>query len=117
MSLSTPQSITIDTVSTDLNRILDEKLSSSYTSADDTLSLKVSHQKSGSRMRRMARLDKTVIASDPLTAENQYQKAGVYIVMDEPEFGFSNNDMENLVEALKTWLTSANTLAMLASRH
>jgi hypothetical protein len=65
----------------------------------------------------MARLDQTVIAADPLTAENAYQKAGVYLVIDEPNYGFSNDEVGYLVEALKTWLTSANITAMLASRH
>jgi energy-coupling factor transporter ATP-binding protein EcfA2 len=65
----------------------------------------------------MARLDQTVIAADPLTAVNASQKAGVYIVIDEPQFGFDNASIENLVEAVKTWLTSANINAMLASRH
>jgi hypothetical protein len=117
MSLATPQSVTIDAVATDLNRVEEEKNSSLYTSADGTLSLKVSHQNSRSRTRRMVRLDSTVIAADPLTAENAYQKAGVYIVIDEPEYGFSDSDLEDLVDGLTAWLTSANILAVLASRH
>lgn len=117
MSLSTPQSITIDAVSTDLNRIEDEKSSSIYSSDDGTLTLRVSHQASGKRVRRMARIDKKVIASDPLTSISQYQTAGIYVVIDEPEFGFATADIEDIVEALKTWLTSANITAMLASRH
>lgn len=115
--LSTPQSVTINTVATDLNRVLDKDFSSTYRSNDGTLELKVSHQELSTRTRRMARLDRTVIAADPLTAENAYQKAGVYIVIDEPNYGFANSDVQYLVEALKTWLTSANILAMLASRH
>lgn len=117
MSLATPQSVTIDAVATDLHRIEDDQTSSVYQSSDDTLSLKVSHQKTKSRTRRMVRLDQTVIAADPLTAENVYQKAGVYIVIDEPLFGFDDSELEDLVEGLKTWLTSANILAVCASRH
>lgn len=117
MSLSTPQSITIDTVTTALNKIEEDKTSSIYASDDGTITLKVSHQPSGKRVRRMARIDKKVIAADPLTSVSQYQTAGVYIVMDEPEFGFASADIEDIVDGLKTWLTSANILAMLASRH
>lgn len=115
--LSSPQTLTIDSVASDYHRIIDEKNSSIYAVSNGTLQFKVSHQESKTRTRRMARLDKTVVASDPLTAENAYQKAGVYFVIDEPTFGFSDVEIEDLVEALKTWLSSANILAMLASRH
>jgi predicted Zn-dependent peptidase len=117
MSLATPQSITIDAVATDLNRIDGEGQWSLYASDDGTLSLKVSHQKSKSRTRRMVRLDQTVIAADPLTAENSYEKVGVYIVIDEPAYGFSDAEIEDIVDGLKAWLTSANILAVCASRH
>lgn len=117
MSLATPQSVTINAVATDLHRVEDDKASSTYQSEDGTLSLKVSHQTSKNRTRRMIRLDKTVIAADPLTAENSYQKSGVYIVVDEPVFGFSDADLEDIVDGLTLWLTSANILAVLASRH
>lgn len=115
--LSSPQTVTINTVDVNCNRTLSEGLSSKYVSADGTLELRVSHQETKTRTRRMARIDKTAIAADPLTAVNAYQKAGVYVVIDEPIYGFSNTDIENLVNALKTWLTSANIEAMLASRH
>lgn len=117
MSLSTPQSVTINAVATDLHRITDDQTSSVYASEDGTLQLKVSHQSSKGRVRRMVRLDSTVIAADPLTAENSYQKAGVYIVIDEPAFGFADADLEDIVDGLKLWLTSANILAVCASRH
>lgn len=115
--LSSPQSLTIDAVATDYHRISDEKAASTYQSANGTLTFRVSHQVSKTRTRRMARLDRTVVAADPLTAENAYQKAGVYLVIDEPLYGFSDAEIEDLVEALKTWLTSANILALCASRH
>lgn len=115
--LTTPQSITIDTVSTDLHKVIDDGLASTYKSADGNLEFKVSHQINSKRARRMVRLDQTTIAADPLTAINASQKAGVYLVIDEPIFGFTNAEMEDLVDALKAWLSSANILAMLASRH
>lgn len=117
MSLATPQSVTVDTVASDLHRIEDDKSMSLYSSEDGNLTLKVSHQTSKGRVRRMVRLDQTVVAADPLTAENSYQRAGVYIVIDEPSFGFSDTELEDIVDALTTWLTSANILAVCASRH
>lgn len=115
--LSSPQTVTINSVATNLNLTLSEGLASTYRADDGTLELKVSHQESKTRARRMVRLDQTKIASDPLTAVNAYQKAGVYFVIDEPEYGFSTIEIVNLVAALKTWLVTANIEAMLASRH
>lgn len=115
--LATPQSVTINAVATDLHRTRDLETSSIYASADGNLTLKVSHQEAGTRVRRMARIDSKTVAADPLTAISQYQTAGVYVVIDEPAFGFDSNDIKNIVEGLKTWLTSANIQAMLSNRH
>lgn len=117
MSLATPQTITINAVPKTCNRISDDATSSLYTSDDDTITFRVSHQASKSRIRRMVRLDQTKIAADPLTAVNSYQKAGVYVVIDEPSFGFSDTELDYLVDALVGWLTAANIAAVLTSRH
>lgn len=114
---TSPQSVTVNAVATDLHRIKDDGLSSTYTSADGNLELKISSQPTKNRVRRMVRLDKTVIAADPLTAQNAYQKAGVYIVIDEPTYGYSDADLTDLVTALKTWATTTNIGNVLASRH
>lgn len=117
MSLSSPQSVNINAVATDLHRIEDTASSSLYQSADGTLSLKVSHQVNKGRARRMVRLDQTKIAENPLTAVNTYVKGGVYVVIDEPEFGFTDAELDYLVDGLTAWLTAANIAAVLASRH
>lgn len=117
MSLATPQSVTINAVATDLDRIYTEKTSSVYASADGAISLKVSHQSNKNRVRRMIRLDQTLVAADVLTSENQYQKAGVYLVIDEPIVGFTDVQLDYLVDALAAWLTPSNIGAVLASRH
>lgn len=115
--LTSPITLTINATPFTLNRIEEDKKSSLYSTDDGTHTLKVSHQASKKRMRRMARVDKIVLATDPLTAESAYQTAGVYVVIDEPEFGFNDADLEDLVEGLKAFLTSANILAICASRH
>lgn len=115
--LSTPQTITIATVANNLHKITSDQTSSLYQSEDGTHKFRVSHQETRKRVRRMARLDKFVIAADPLTAINSQQSVGVYIVIDEPLFGFSNQDVIDIVDGLKLWLTSANITAMLSSRH
>lgn len=117
MSLATPQSVTINAVATDLHRITEDSTSSQYSNPDGTLQLKVSHQSSKNRVRRMVRLDQTIVAADPLTAINSFQKGGVYLVIDEPSIGFSDTELDYLVDALILWLTPTNIAALLASRH
>lgn len=117
MSFATPQSLTIASVATDLNRVLVEKTSSTYRSADDANQLKISHQETKARSRHLARFDKTVVATDPLTAENAFQSAGVYMVIDEPLYGFDNDDLVTMAEEFISWLTTANLTALVGNRH
>lgn len=117
MSLSTPQSITYNAVANDLHRVSEDATSGTYQNADGTLKLIVSHQNTKLRVRRLVKLERKVIAVDPLTAENSYQSASVHLVIDEPSFGFSDTDLDYQVDALIAWLTAANIGAVLASRH
>lgn len=108
-----PQSVTINAVPFSLPRVLTEGAAAIYRSADETVQMRISHQDTKGRKRRMVRLDQTVIAADPLTAENASQKAGIYLVVDEPSFGFSDTQLDYLVDALVAWLTSANIAKLL----
>lgn len=114
--LTSPQTVTYNAVAKTLNRTETEKTSSVYKDSVGEFQLKVSHSESKSRTRHMARLDRTVVAADPLTAVNAYQAAGVYLVIDEPMFGFTVADLEYQITAFTTWLT-ANKTAILENRH
>lgn len=117
MSLATPQSITIDGVATDHHRVSESGNSSVYRTSDANRSFTVSHQETKSRVRRMVRLDRRIVAADPLTAENSYQTSSVYLVVDEPIVGFSDVQLDNEVDSLVAWLSAANIAAVLGSRH
>lgn len=113
-----PQSITINGVASTLNKISSGDMNSTYRSADETVQLRISHRAAKNRVRRMARIDQTIIATDPLTTEQDYQSAGVYIVVDEPRVGFSDTQLQYVVSALIAWLTAstnANTTKLLGS--
>lgn len=110
-----PQSVTINAVATDLPRVKVGDGNATYRSADETVQLRISHQYTGSRKRRMVRLDQTVIAADPLTSDNKSQSAGVYLVIDEPNFGFTDVELDYLVDALAGWLSAANIAKLLGS--
>lgn len=108
-----PQSVTINAVPISLPRVSIGTSEATYRSADETVQMRISHQASKGRKRRMVRLDQTVIAADPLTAENASQKAGIYLVVDEPTFGFEDADLDYLADALIAWLTPANIAKLL----
>lgn len=102
-----PQSVTINATPVSLPRVLTGNQDATYRSADETVQVRISHQNTKSRKRRMVRLDQTVIAADPLSSENTSQKAGVYLVVDEPEFGFDDTSLGYLIDALKAFIDSS----------
>lgn len=116
MAFADPQSITVNSVAKSLVRIASGDLNATYKSADDEWQMRISHQRSKSRVRRMVRIDQKLVAADPLTAENTYQTGGVYLVIDEPEVGISDTVLGYLVNALCDWMqTSTNIAKVLAS--
>lgn len=117
MAFADPQSITINAVAKSLVKILDDGLKSVYQTADGVWRFTISHQVSGGRTRRMVRVDQKVIASDPLNATSIYQSLGVYIVIDEPPFGFTGTEINYVVAGLKTWLDSTAVGKLLANEH
>lgn len=108
-----PQSVTINAVPASLPRILIGNAEATYRAADDTVQMRISHQDSKGRKRHMVRVDQTVIATDPLSSENVSQKAGVYVVIDEPSFGFSDTELGYLITALTAWLAAGTNAAQL----
>lgn len=117
MSFADPQSVTIDAVPYSMPRVSSEPTKSLYSTADENLKMTVSHQENKGRTRRMVRLDKRVVAADPLTAVNVYQTVAVYIVIDEPEYGFTDDNIDDIVQGFKTWLSTANVTKVLGSEH
>lgn len=84
-----------------------------YRTPDGTVQLRISHQNSKSRVRRMVRVDNTKIAADPITAVNQQIAAGVYVVVDAPANGsFTNTELLGLVQGLINYLSAADCAAV-----
>lgn len=113
-----PQSVTINAVPFSLPRTESEGTKSLYSAADEALKMTISHQETtAGRTRRMVRLDKRVVATDPLSAEQTYETLGVYLVIDEPEYGFADADIDNVVQGFKAWLTTANVTKVCGAEH
>lgn len=115
MAFADPQSITVNAVAKSLVRIKSDGFKSIYRTADEEFTFTISHQESKSRTRRMARFDQRKVAADPLTAVNEYKTASFYVVIDEPEYGFSDAEIDYLVQGLKTWLSSGNVAKICAN--
>lgn len=114
--LTDPQVITIATVANTFNRISTGDLKSVYQTAEGDRKLTISHQTSKSRTRRMVRLDTKAIVADPLSAVNDYEQFGVYVVIDEPEVGFSDQTIADVLAGFFTWYNAAMVAKVLSSQ-
>lgn len=114
---ASPQTVTIDGDGKSLNRVISKETASTYRDTTGEFEMTLSHQESKTRTRHLVRIDQTVVAADPLTSVNAYQKAGVYVVIDEPLFGFTDDELYDLTAGLTGFLTEANVLALLSNRH
>lgn len=117
MAFSDPQTITVNTVAQTLNRIKSDGYRSEYAEPDEEFKMVISHQESKDRTRRMVRIDQRKVAADPLTSVNEYKSLGVYVVIDEPEYGFSDAEIDYVVQALASWLTTANVTKVCGNEH
>jgi hypothetical protein len=117
MAFTDPQTITIDSVDNTLNLVKPGENASRYATADESLSLLISHQETKDRTRRMARVDQRVVAANPLTSVNEFKTLGVYIVIDEPEYGFDDEEIDDVVQGFIAWLSTANVTKMLSHQH
>jgi hypothetical protein len=82
-----------------------EGQNSTYRSGDAVHTFRISHTENG-RNRRVARLENTKNATDPLTGLVKEVSASVYLVIDSPKTGYTDSEVTYLVDALKAWLTS-----------
>lgn len=114
--LTDPQTITIDATPISFARTSSDGLRSTYQNSDGTYKLTVSHQTSKRRTRRVARIDRKVVAADPLTAVNAYQTVGVYLVIDQPDVGFTVDNVDDIIQGFKAWLTTAMVTAIMSSQ-
>lgn len=108
-----PQSVTIATVAKSLPLVKQTENQRTYTNDTGEFQLVTKQNVTNNRFRREARIVQTIVAADPLSAENDYQSASVYLVIDEPKVGFTDTQLQALVTGLKDWLSSANQLKIL----
>jgi len=106
--LADPQSVTINAVATSLPKTSVGPTQNVYSSADGNTVMTVKQNTTKTRFRREIRLAQTKVSADPISAVNKEVGASVYLVIDEPRFGFSDAEIGYLIDALKAWSTSTN---------
>lgn len=116
MALADPQSVTINSVAQSLPRTSSGINSNIYTKDDGNVQLSIQHTYA-KRTRRVARLNFSKIAADPLiSAQNIKYSMSAYLVVDLPVTGFTVAEAKYIVDALTLWLTAssgANTTKVL----
>lgn len=117
MAFADPQTLTVATVAKTCNLVNSDGTKSIYQTADGEYKFTISHLTSGKRTRRLVRIDRTAVAADPLTAVNASVSLGIYLVIDEPPFGFSDTEISDVVAAFCVWLSGANVLKVLSAQH
>lgn len=117
MSLPDPQIVTINSVDKTLNRIEPGPNYSLYATSDRSYGMKVSHQATkAKRIRSLLRVDYRKVVTDPLTSESDYDTCSISIVIDRPEYGFTDTEIVNLADGATAKLGYIDT-DLLAGQH
>lgn len=108
-----PQTLTVNSAPKTLPRIQIQGTSALYQNSDGTYAMRISHQSaSGNRIRTLVRVDFKAVVPDPITAVNDEENLQVHFVIDRPVQGFSATTVDQLVQALKAWLTTTAVNAL-----
>lgn len=114
MSFSDPITITVNAVATDLDRQFQPIPGgpSLFGMADESFKAEISHQLvKGKRERHLFKVTQKAITANPFVpAENVENYASCYIVLDQPRQGFTDVDLQYLVQSVVDFIgnTAAN---------
>lgn len=120
MAFADPQSITIDTVTTPLPRVMTNTGAGQFTSADGTVQIEVLPS-TGKTKVRIARLRTTKITSDPLVTTTNIRVSDlISFNIVRPLDGYSDAEVVKQVTGFITWLTAstnANLIKLVAGEN
>lgn len=110
MAYTDPQTITIDSA-VSLPRTSSGVNTGGFSANDGTVGLTVSHQY-GKRVRRVARVDTSKIAPDPLiSSTNIKHSMSAYLVVDMPSTGYTAAEAKKVIDGLAAWLAAGTGAA------
>lgn len=105
-----PQSVTVNAVAKSLVRVGSSQPDrlGKFVTADGEFYLDFRQDKTTNRFRREVRLTQKKVASDPISSLNKEISSSVMIVVDEPQWGFSDTELGYLTSAIVAWFTAGN---------
>lgn len=104
-----PQSVTVNAVAISLPRTSMRATENIYTSADGLTTMTLKQNSTAGRFRREVRISQKKVAEDPISTLNKEIGVSVYLVIDEPKWGFNDTEIGYLVAALEAWIDSTST--------
>lgn len=109
MAFADPQKVKVDgATEVELPRVDTGNFASEYLSADGAIRLKLATA-NGRRKRHTARIDLSkVIASTVTPSQNEEVSSSIYLVIDRPISGYTNEDLRKAVEGLVAFLSATS---------
>lgn len=113
MAFADPQTIKPDgTTTVTLPRVDTGSFQSDYLSSDGLTELKIATT-NGRRKRHSIRLNLKKVAASVLTpSQNEEVSSSVYLVVDRPLSGYTNEELRKAAEGLTTFLTASEGAAL-----
>lgn len=113
MAIAEPVSMTLLGAARTLNRTGTGMNEGAFAEDDRESVLVVKHTYNGKRARRVARVDLSRIAADPLAPSiNATSSMSAYLVVDVPLVGFTVAEQVGVVTGLTGWLTASTNAAL-----
>jgi hypothetical protein len=108
MAFADPQSVTVNSVAQSMPRTGSGNGTGTFTEADGTNSLTISHSY-GKRTRRTIRFNDKKIATNPYdTTLNQDVSCSVYLVVDAPIQGYTLTELGYVVDGFLAYLSASS---------
>lgn len=79
-----------------------------YRTSDGLTEVNVRQDVSAKRKRHEFRITRFKVAADPVSAVNQSVSASVFIVVDEPKFGFTDAELNEMTQGVIKWADGPN---------
>lgn len=117
MAFPDPQSITLSGTARALPRINSGGAVGIFSNENEGLSLRVKQNVNERRFRREVRIQSDKTAAHPITGLTTAVSASIILTIDEPKFGFSDNELLALVDSIKIWMTDGNVSRVLGGEN
>lgn len=119
MAFADPQSLTVGASTVSLARVHLAPGVGTFEGPDSAIvmAIRPTTTKGGERVRQTLSIDRAAIKVDPLKGTNSQQEQRLTLILDSPEWGFSEAESAELINALKAWLTAPNVTKFVAGEN